>query len=166
MRLFLGSFAHIDYYDEIRRDMEPFFDARWVAPKNLHLTWLFLGEHESAAPFIDRLRPLKMLPRSPLSLQGFGTFGSPEPKVFFLRTSRVVTSLIHEKITRMVGMDAGENFHPHITMARIKRVHSVGYDRIEKPWMSEPLGTIEPEIYLIESRLTPTGPIYIPIEEF
>ncbi|WP_457593010.1 RNA 2',3'-cyclic phosphodiesterase [Hydrogenimonas sp.] len=166
MRLFLGSFANVEFYDEIRRDMARFFDAKWVEPKNLHLTWLYLGEQQSATPVIDRLQPLKMLPRMPLSMQGYGTFGSPLPRVFYLKTSRVVTSVIHTKISELLGSEEEEAFHPHITMARIKKVHANGYEHFESPWMSEPLGIVEPAIYLIESRLTPAGPIYIPLEEF
>ena len=166
MRLFLGSYADIDYYDDIRHDMRPYFDARWVERKNLHLTWFFLGEQPSAAPIIDRLQPLKMIPKLPLSIQGFGTFGKPYPKVFFLKTSSVVTTLLHQKIAELLGEEPDEIFRPHITLARIKRFHSHGYRHMERPWMSEPLGSVEAPIYLIESRLTPEGPIYIPIEEF
>ena len=166
MRLFLGSYAHVDFYDEIRHDMRPFFDAKWVEAKNLHLTWFFLGERPSAAPIIDRLQPLKMLPRLPLSIQGFDTFGEPHPKVFFLKTSTVVTTVLHNKIAELLGEEPEDTFHPHITLARIKRFHSDGFRHLERPWMSEPLGTVEAPIYLIESRLTPSGPIYLPIEEF
>ncbi|WP_456451896.1 RNA 2',3'-cyclic phosphodiesterase [Hydrogenimonas sp.] len=166
MRLFLASYATVDWYDEIKKDMSPYFEAKWVEPRNLHLTWFFLGERDSAAHILDLLQPLKMLPRLPLSIQGFGTFGEPHPKVFYLKTASVVTTILHEKIAEMLGEESEEHFKPHITMARIKRFHSDGYKRLERPWMSEPLGTVDPKIYLIESRLTPSGPIYIPLEEF
>ncbi len=166
MRLFLASYATVEFYEEIKRDMHPFFDAKWVEPKNLHLTWLFLGEHPSASPFIDLLRPLQSLPRLPMALQGFGTFGHPAPSHFFLKTSQKVAQIIHEKIASMVGVNPENPFRAHVTLARIKRFHSHGFRHIEKPWMSESLGRVEAPIYLIESRLTPSGPIYIPIEEF
>ena len=166
MRLFLASFANVDFYDDIKRDMEPFFDAKWVEPKNLHLTWYFFGEQPSAAPIIERLRELKMAPRLPMALQGYGTFGNPHPKVLFLKTSTVVSTVMHQKIAQMLGMEPDEPFKPHVTLARIKHTHSNGYRTLERPWMSEPLGTIEAPIYLIESRLTQNGPIYIPLEEF
>ena len=166
MRLFLGSFATVDYYEEIRKDMHPYFDAGWVAQKNLHLTWYFLGEHPAAAPIADRLQPLKMIPRRPLSLQGFGTFGRPHPKLFYLKTSSALASVLHRKISQLLGLDPDERFRAHVTLARIKHFRSEGFRHLERPWMSEPLGYIEPEIYLIESRLTPSGPIYIPIELF
>ncbi len=166
MRLFLASFANVDFYDDIRRDFEPCFDAKWVEPKNLHLTWYFLGEQTSAAPIIDRLRELKTVPKLPLSMQGYGTFGNPDPKVLYLKTSTVVASIMHQKIVQMLGAEPDERFRPHVTLARIKRTHSNGYKTMERPWMNEPLGTIEAPIYLIESRLTPSGPVYIPLEEF
>ncbi len=166
MRLFLGSYATVDFYDEIRRDLHPFFDAKWVEPRNLHLTWYFLGEQPDIHPILDRLRPLKMIPRLPLSLQGFGTFGQPHPKIFYLKTSAVVSMVLHEKIAELLGMEADEAFRPHVTLARIKNFRSDGWRHLAKPWMSEPLGEVSPQIYLIESRLTPSGPIYIPIEEF
>ncbi len=166
MRLFLASFANVDFYGDIKKDFKPYFDARWVEPKNLHLTWYFFGEQPSATPIIERLRELKMVPRLPLSMQGYGTFGNPYPKVFYLKTSTVVASVVHQKITQMLGVEPDEQFRAHVTLARIKRMHSNGYKSLERPWMSEPLGTIEAPIYLIESRLTPSGPIYIPLEEF
>ncbi|WP_201352389.1 RNA 2',3'-cyclic phosphodiesterase [Hydrogenimonas urashimensis] len=166
MRLFLGSYANIEFYEEIRRDMHPFFEGKWVEKKNLHFTWFFLGEQPSAAPIIDRLQPLKRLPRLPLSIQGFGTFGRPHPKVFYLKTSSVTTGILHRKIAELLQEEPDEKFKAHITLARIKKFHSNGYEHLERPWMSEPLGLVEAPIYLIESRLTPSGPIYIPIEEF
>ncbi len=166
MRLFLGSYATVDFYDDIRQDMQPYFEAKWVEPKNLHFTWFFLGERPSATPIVDRLHSLKMIPRLPLSIQGFGTFGRPYPKVFYLKTSSIVTELLHRKIAELLGEEPDEKFRPHITLARIKKYHSDGYKHMERPWMSEPLGLVDAPIYLIESRLTPSGPIYIPIEEF
>jgi 2'-5' RNA ligase len=166
MRLFLASYATVEFYDEIQRDMHPFFDAKWVEPKNLHLTWLFLGNHPSASPIISQLQPLRSLPRLPMALQGIGTFGHPHPTHFFLKTSQKVSQVIHEKIASMLGLVPDDPFRAHVTLARIKQFHSYGFKQIDKPWMSEPLGQVEAPIYLIESRLTPTGPIYIPIEEF
>ena len=166
MRLFLASFATVEWYDEIRKDFSPFFDAKWVEPRNLHLTWYFLGERDDVTHIQDLLQPLKMLPRLPLSIQGFGTFGEPEPKVFYLKTSSVVTTVLHQKVAELLGEEPDPDFRPHITMARIKKVRNAGYQTLERPWMSEPLGTVDPKIYLIESRLTPAGPIYLPIEEY
>jgi 2'-5' RNA ligase len=166
MRLFLASYANVDFYDEIRKDLSPFFDAKWVEPRNLHLTWFFLGERDSASHIRDLLQPLKLLPRLPLSIQGFGTFGEPEPRVFYLKTSSVVTTVLHEKIAELLGEEPEKVFRPHITMARIKKVRDEGYRHLARPWMSEPLGTVDAKIYLIESRLTPAGPIYIPLEEY
>ncbi len=166
MRLFLGSFATVEFYDEIQRDMAPYFDAKWVAPKNLHLTWFFLGETPDAAPVIDRLRPLRSIPRQPLSIQGIGTFGQPHPKVFYLKTASIVAMSLHEKIAEWLGQEPDLPFRPHITLARIKHYRSNRWRHLERPWMSEPLGFVEPEIYLIESRLTAAGPVYLPIEVF
>ncbi len=166
MRLFLASFANVEFYEEIKKDMEPFFDAKWVEPKNLHLTWYFLGEQPSAAPIIDRLRELKMRSRLPISLQGYDTFGDPDPKILFLKTSTVVSNIIHQEIAQILGLEPDESFRPHVTVARIKHIRSKGFKNLGRPWMSEPLGIIEAPIYLIESRLTQNGPIYIPLEEF
>ena len=166
MRLFIGSYARVEFYDEIRRDLTPLFEGRWVEPRNLHLTWYFLGDLPDAAPIIDRLQPLKLIPRLPLSIQGIGTFGRPDPKVLYLKTARVVPTILHEKIAELLEREPEERFHPHITLARIKKGGGEALRTIERPWMSEPLGLVEPDIYLIESRLSPGGPIYIPLEKF
>jgi len=166
MRLFLASYATVEFYDDIKRDMHPYFDAKWVEPKNLHLTWLFLGEQPAATPIISRLQPLKSLPRLPMALQGIGTFGRHHPSHLFLKTSQKVAQTIHERIASMLEVEPDDPFRAHVTLARIKRFRSYGFKHIQRPWMSEPLGEVEATIYLIESRLTPSGPIYIPIEEF
>ena len=166
MRLFIGSYARVEFYDEIRRDLSCFFEGKWVEPRNLHLTWYFLGDLPDAAPIIDRLQPLKLIPRLPLAIQGIGTFGKPQPKVLYLKTAQVVPTILHEKIAELIEREPESDFRPHITLARIKRGDTKALKRIERPWMSEPLGEVEPDIYLIESRLTPNGPIYIPLEKF
>lgn len=166
MRLFLASFATVDYYDEIKRDLSGYFDAKWVEPKNLHLTWFFLGERSSYEEISSRLQPLKMLPRNPLSIQGFGTFEDKEPKILFLKTSTIISTIFHQKVAELLGEEPAQEFKPHVTLARIKRLRSDAFRHINRPWVSEPLGVIEAPIYLIESRLTPSGPIYIPLEEF
>jgi len=166
MRLFLGSFATIPSYHQIRYTMQPYFEGKWVEPRNLHLTWLFLGERASADPIIEALEPLKQIKREPLTLQDFGTFGKPKPKVFFLKTASQHALPLYHHIIELLGEKPSKPFHPHITLTRIKRFHSFGFKQLNHPWMHQPLGTVEPTIRLIESRLTPSGPIYIPLAEF
>ena len=166
MRLFLGSYAVVEDYDTIVKDLSTCFDARWVAPRNLHLTWYFLGETEDARPVIERLQPLKMTPRLPLRIEGFGTFGKPEPKTLYLKTNEIVPTILHQKIAEMLQLDPQPSFKPHVTVGRVKKVLCDDARHLDFPWMRETVGEIEPEIYLIESRLTPDGPIYIPLEQF
>jgi 2'-5' RNA ligase len=166
MRLFLGSFATVVFYDDNRHDLRPCFDGKWVAPEHLHMTWFFLGERESPEKIVDALQPLKTIDRRPLAIQGFGMYGRPDPKIFYLKTSTKALLPIYRRIEELLGEKARNPFCAHVTLARIKRFRSFGFRHLKRPWMSEPLGSIEPTIRLVESRLTPSGPIYIPLEAF
>ncbi len=166
MRLFLGSFAQISAVGEITARFEPFFDMRPTPPSNLHLTWYFLGEHPSPAPFIDRLRELKMIPRLPIALHRVDLFEAHNPRILYAApSSPVVARALHEKIAALLGMQPHETFTPHVTLARIKHTKQEGWQKILTQ-NREVSGEIEPTIYLIESRLTPSGPVYLPIEAF
>ena len=167
MRLFLASYAQVPEYDALHAALAPAFEARWVPPRNLHLTWLFLGERPDPAPVIDRLGPLRMLPRLPLTLRGVGTFGPTErPRVLHLAAPSAVPAILHEKIAALLEEPPHEPFTPHVTLARIDAVRDPAWPERLAPFRERELGTVEPAIYLIESRLTPQGPIYLPLEEF
>jgi len=166
MRLFLGSFAQIPRYDEIRDSFKNRMDANWVAPRNLHLTWYFLGKHPSPVPFIEKLRGLAMIPRLPMGLHDIGYFNPNDPRILYLAPSPTVPKILHEKIAEMLGMDPHPNFRPHVTLARIHKILDPAWQEALPTWQNGEFGRIDPTIYLIESRLTPHGPIYLPIEEF
>ena len=165
MRLFLASYATIECYEELRNALSPYFDAKWVEPKNLHLTWYFLGEHPDAAPFVERLQALSMIPRLPMTLRGLGIFGKPDPTVLYAATSSVVGKVLHEKVAELLGLEPDPRFTPHVTLARVKTTHP-GWKEAPAPWQERELGQVESTIYLIQSHLTPQGPIYIPLESF
>ena len=166
MRLFLASFASVTDYPGLKARFDPYFEGKWVEPRNLHLTWYFLGEHPSPHPFAERLQALKMIPRLPLGIHGIRLFGRQEPTHLVLTTPPAVAGVLHQKIAELLGMEPDKNFTPHVTLARIKKIRKEGLTQAIDSFQPQELGSVEKEIYLIESRLTPTGPVYLPLEEF
>jgi 2'-5' RNA ligase len=166
MRLFLGSFAKIEGYDAIREHFSPKFEGKWVAPENLHMTWLFLGERDNVDGIIDALAPIRTMPKPRLTLKGFGTFGRPNPKVLYLRARTTDALPLHNAIVDLLHFEEKRPFRAHVTLARIKTPFVRDFLHDETPWMHEIVGEVAPSLYLFESRLGPGGPKYRPIEEF
>ncbi|NPA29410.1 MAG: hypothetical protein GXO33_04420 [Epsilonproteobacteria bacterium] len=166
MRLFLGSFAAVPDAAKIVEHFSPYFDMRPTPPRNFHLTWYFLGEHPSPAPFIDRLRELDMIPRLPLPLHTVDLFDRDNPRILHVAPTETIPKILHEKIAILLGLKPDERFRPHVTLARIDKIKADGWREALADLKGLELGQIESTIYLIESRLTPDGPVYLPIEAF
>ncbi len=99
--------------------------ARWVAPRNLHVTLRFIGDIEDglAVELHGALAALD-LPGFDLTLDGFGTFGSrrphtlwagvvPEPAMDRLQ-AKIDTVLWH-----LGHKPEPRKFTPHVTLARL-----------------------------------------------
>jgi RNA 2',3'-cyclic 3'-phosphodiesterase len=148
--------------------------VRWIPRDQIHLTLKFLG-HVPVAQLPDVeavLRPLSEAQSGlSLDLKGFGCFpDSRRPKVIWLGVGGEKPELarFQERIhnaTQSFGDHLEErSFHPHLTLARVKEatpsdarqiagaLEQCGQELIA-PWPADKLA-------LMESRLTPQGPIY------
>ncbi len=156
---------------EIKRDF-PEFSAKWVEKKNLHITLVFVGEI-SEADKVDKISEiLGKVNNEPIKLRTDGIALFPdEHKARVLAVSLTgetekIQTLAEDVERRLreakIGFDE-KPLHPHITLARLKRVHPRKRRSIRQKADSYKVKEetfVINEIALLESELTSSGPIY------
>lgn len=147
---------------------------KWVETENLHLTLKFLGEVPEQT--VDRVQPVlkdTAKGQSPfeISVEGLGMYPhAKQPRVVWLGIQGAQPlALLHERLdSALAGIGLVKDnrpFNPHLTLARVRQrtdretAHRIGetlsafkVDSLGRFWVSE--------VHLIESQLTPQGPIY------
>lgn len=149
---------------------------KWVDSKTIHLTLLFLGETPRY-----KVRDISTLLKANLSefstfkinLKGFGTFGKPNPKVIWVgaepsKNLPRLKEIVDDTLMPFGYEDENKIYTPHITLGRIKHLSSKVpiVDFVEKN-----KGSILQEVFIervtfYQSKLTPLGPLYFPLEVF
>ncbi len=144
---------------------------RWVKPNAMHLTLKFNGTTppDSVPAMEAALKEVaaKITPFR-LEVQGTGCFPSPtRPRVLWLGIGGEVDKLqqlvagVHCALAELGYPDESKDYHPHVTLARIK------YPQKQTPDITSFLNTEyqaismqSDRIHLISSELLPTGPVY------
>lgn len=147
--------------------------ARWQSEDQIHLTVRFIGEVDRhQARDIDAALAGIHHPRFGISLDGIGTFGrrgQPEAVWAGVAPHEPVKRL-HEKVDRAaerVGFPPEQRTYiPHITLARLKRSSGPVGGLLEQSGglRSEPF--LVDSFSLYESRLTPEGAVYTPVNRY
>ncbi|MGD2050354.1 MAG: RNA 2',3'-cyclic phosphodiesterase [Chloroflexota bacterium] len=176
----IRAFVAIDLTEAVRKELAwiindlkrnvPAKSVRWVRPENIHLTLKFLGDtkidsldHISSG--LDRVGEGK--PPLNLTLDTLGCFPNPRrPRVVWVGISGDVDTLqsLQKMIDQMLnslGWDLEKReFHPHLTIGRIKNSKKVVDSRL--PWGSpmKPLTFPVDSLALYESILKPSGAVY------
>jgi RNA 2',3'-cyclic 3'-phosphodiesterase len=156
---------------------DPHRALRWLKPSQFHLTLKFLGEApEEALPNLQSALDQAAGRHIPftLRLSGLGSFNQgPKLKVIWLGVEEGAAELSAlakelEEACEGAGFPREQRtYHPHLTLARAKMPFPVdafedGNRRGSWPAVgSVPVGALA----LIQSVLTPRGPIYTPIHE-
>ena len=162
MRLFIASPVVFDDYTAIQKDFEGIIEGKWVEEKNLHLTWVFLGEKKEEQPIITQMKKLSAL-ENEVDIAELGYFGRP-PRVFFAKAE---SKVLYKKAKEFkeAGFDL-YRFKPHITLCRIKKIHDYrAYKKVLKSYREKPLGKILPKIHLYKSDLQSEGAHYTKLTE-
>jgi 2'-5' RNA ligase len=146
--------------------------VKWVIPEQLHLTLVFFGETptERLGPLDGVLRTMVFEPGSfDLELGGLGAFPNlKKPQSLFvgLRSGMDAVRKLHqcmsESLTGAGFQMEKRNFHPHVTLGRVREEISSpeGMDRLLKA-APPTFGKFKvKEFRLIESKLTPRGSVY------
>ncbi len=168
--------------EQVRRRVEAVRDelprARWVRPENVHLTLVFLGERGAGAvealdrglgPVFARFRPLELRP----TVAGSFPPGRPARVLWLGLESGDGLRELQSAVARIAAAVFGEEpesrpFHPHLTLARPG-------SRWPRKALERWLGAFRPgevETFrarhgtLMESRLTASGPRYLPLSEY
>jgi len=160
MRLFIASPVIFDGYASLKEDFDGIIEGKWVEEKNLHLTWVFLGEVKDEKTVLDKLSQVSPLERR-IEMEGLGYFGRP-PRVFFAKSAKSEEKALYEKAREFRNADFDlYRFKPHITFCRIKAIHDYkAFHEKRKAYRERKLGVILPKIGLYESTLHATGAEY------
>ena len=98
-------------------------DYRWVDPRDMHVTFRFLGEtSEDKLPEIEALmrRAAAASPPFELVYGGVGAFDSlDDPRVVWIGLEEGAEAM--EKIADLLGRDEERPFSPHLTLGRRRR---------------------------------------------
>ena len=181
----IRSFLAIELPEAIRKRIEEIqadlrstnSDVRWVSPEKIHLTLKFFGNiEESRVDAITKsTEPLVGgTPHFSLEVRGMGAFPNiRNPRVIWMGLideKQVLVPLQEqlESTLETIGFQVEDRlFRPHLTLGRMNSAR--GKDdltgRIQKH-KEEKFGDVEVKrLVLFKSDLTPTGPIYTPLEE-
>ena len=185
MRLFVGigldaavARAFEDVSAELQRrarTLAPRARIAWVHAQNAHVTVRFIGhvEEARATAIMSALRPHVDIRRFDMLLRGVGTFpdGRP-PRVVWAGLSGGVEALarveeaISTRLERCGIVREDRPYHPHLTIARVKESGGLRARPLLEGLEDLTLGVSRVEaITLFESRLSPKGPTYVPLQQ-
>jgi 2'-5' RNA ligase len=145
---------------------------KWVRPESMHITLKFLGniDNQKADQIKEVMDHVSQKHRSfHLACIGVGTFPqkSRKPKVIWVGFNehdplKTLQSEIESELERIGFPKEKRNFHPHLTLGRIKKsaaFHNL-IPELERAEQKEFGITKVDRITLFKSTLTPSGAIY------
>jgi len=144
--------------------------VRWVEPSNFHITYAFLGEldEKNAAAAargieagLDGVKSFRVVTGE------LGVFPfSLRPSVLWVGIGEGGEELKSAAAGIAAGLAdnslaAGSRFEPHVTIGRVKRPLPKDFVRLAAGYAAgKKAASIISSVELVESRLTPTGPVY------
>lgn len=162
-RLFLAAFAKVENYEDLQFVLNPLFKGKWVKEKNLHMTYKFLGDVYEPDFVIKKLKKLRYKKKQKVVFRKLKLFGK---KILSLRSSNKSIYKLHEQIQERLGVEYPNenNFKPHITLMRVKKIRNKDYKAFFK--VVDAYGYINLSVCLVKSKFTPNGVKYKVIREF
>jgi len=146
----------------------------WVLSDRLHLTVRFIGEVDEgrARALADALTPPLAVPPFDLDLGGVGTFPtSGPPRVIWIghQSTQDALNIVEREVTaRLAGCGVPPEdraFRPHLTLGRVRDVAGLRAKPLLDGFEARQFGTSRVDaITLFESRLSPKGPTYVPLQ--
>lgn len=161
---------------EVQKEIVGYGAMTPVGRENMHLTLKFLGDvnEKTLEEVKNTLNAVSDTPKFNATFIGLGVFPNQSyVRVIWVGIGEGSTEMmelagrIDEKLSAF-GFGKDEKFHPHLTIARVKNVTDKGglRDAIKK-YSSTIFSSFSVEgIDLMESRLTPKGPVYSVLNEF
>jgi len=151
---------------------------KWEDENKYHITLFFIGEmSEVKLPeFIKGLELIKPFPEPSLMkfrITGFNAFPNFRyPRVLILDTKdesgriKILSDRINE-FMKTYGYNSDKPFHPHITLARVRRDIKLNMSNLNTEDIKIPEITFHTDKFtLMESRLGNSGAVHLPVKEF
>ena len=146
----------------------------WIPPDRLHFTVRFIGEVDEARAITIAGALAAPLPLAPfdLTIAGVGAFPPRgRPRVIWAGIGEgrhPMTTLEGEVSARLATCGIppeGREYSPHLTLARVRDAASLRAREVVEGAPQGPFGTTRVDaITLFESRLSPKGPTYVPLQ--
>lgn len=146
----------------------------WVLPDRLHLTVRFIGHVDEAVAGRIRSALQPPIPVAPFSIRlaGVGTFPPKgSPRVIWAGLADGTEGLhgVERDVTARLGplgiAPEDRPYRPHLTLARIRDAGGLKAAPLVEGLDAAPLGvTRVSACTLFESRLSPKGPTYVPLQ--
>ena len=146
--------------------------ARWVAARNLHLTWRVVGEvDQTTAETLHRALQGIRAPAFDLDLSGFGTFGGRKPHALWVGVAaHPALDLLQARVdgaARAAGLaPEGRKFTPHVTLAWLKVAPGARLAAFMSHHSPLTLGFSVSEFALYRSHLGAEGAEYEALEHY
>jgi len=151
-------------------------DLNVVGRDNLHFTVKFLGEvSEDTVKEVDRRLRGLALSSFDVLVRGIGAFPDPRrPRVVWAGVARESEQAINSAASAFIGALDGvgkpedHEFHPHITLARVRSPINSGAltSLLESNARRDLGGTRITSLKLKSSVLSPAGPTYTDVKEY
>ena len=154
--------------------LAPHSRITWVTAERLHITLRFIGQVDESKA--DAIRAaLAAMPREEcfdLTIGGVGTFppkGTPRVISAGVTAGRNELVALEQLVSRQLltlGVAPEERpFNPHLTLARVRDAAGLRAGTLIEGLRDFVLGTTKVDaITLFESRLSPKGPTYVPLQ--
>jgi RNA 2',3'-cyclic 3'-phosphodiesterase len=150
-------------------------DVKWTAPESIHLTLKFLGNIDS-----QKIKEIEKILNeisgeiTPfiLTLKGIGAFPDLDyPRVIWVGAesgvpqSKQLSKTIEEKLEKIGFPREGREFHPHITLGRVKSFKNKDNlkEMIEAAKFEAKSAVGVNHLTLFKSRLSREGSVYTPL---
>lgn len=156
------------------REAVPEAGASWSRAENVHLTLKFFGNVEQVKiPAISAAaeRVVKEFSALQISVGGTGVFPKPNrPQVLWIGIQDASGTLLklHQQLEDAFAHEGfpkeDRAFHPHLTIARIRKAHDAGrLARTHLDMKFDEVGVTLNELILFRSELSPKGSKYTPV---
>lgn len=183
LRTFIAVEIPPQLQKQIQQETEPLRRAigsslvRWVPAQNMHLTLKFLGDVSPAS--VDRLSQMLLTEADShtafdMEISGLGSFPSlRQARVLFIGIQapaelEALNRGIESACARLGYASEDRDFHPHLTLGRVKQNSSaLDQQKIRRALEEtkiDSLGTARVNsVHLYKSDLKPSGSVYIQI---
>lgn len=162
MRLFLGMFARLESYSNLREAFMPYCHGKWVEEENLHVTLYFLGDKIDPDSIINLV---ESVPRfgEVIPIKGTGLLGETYQVLYGTLSHRYLEEM-NGRFQKLFGSQS-RVFLPHVTLCRIKSSHQGMVEMLELYGQKE-IGFVKGPVCLVQSKLDSNGPTYTVIHKF